>query len=348
MSTDSAMPDQHPGTATGAPERAAGAEPEAVFLRVRTEVLRVMVGREEPLEQLLIAVLCRGHALLEDVPGVGKTVLARAFAAALGCEFRRIQFTPDVLPSDITGSSIYNQRTADFEFRPGPLATQVLLADEINRATPRAQSALLEAMEERQVTVDGQTRPLPQPFLVLATQNPIELEGTFPLPEAQLDRFLVRVPLGYPTLDEEHMILQRFEHDDPLARVRPVTTPAEIVALGERRGEVLVGGDVRGYLLELVRGTRTDSRVALGASPRGALALHRAVQARALLHGRSFALPDDVKALAVPVLAHRILLTAQARLRGETPEGVVAAMLETTPVPVETELVEELGGADVG
>jgi MoxR-like ATPase len=303
--------------------------------RVRTAVASVVVGGDEALEHLLIALLCHSHALVEDVPGVGKTLLARSLAAVLGCSFRRIQFTPDVLPSDITGSSVYNQRTTQFEFRPGPVFTQVLLADEINRATPRAQSALLEAMEERQVTVDGETTALPEPFIVLATQNPIELEGTFPLPEAQLDRFLIRVALGYPSVEEEHAILQRFEDDDPFDRLAPVMTADEAVRLQGQRGHVTVSEPVRSYLIDLVRSTRRDERVALGVSPRGALSLHRAVQARALLQGRSFALPDDVKALAVPVLAHRLTLTAQARLRGDSAGSVLAALLDTTPVPVE-------------
>jgi MoxR-like ATPase len=303
--------------------------------RIRAAVAEVVVGKEDAVEQLLVAVLCRGHALLEDVPGVGKTLLARSLAATMGATFRRIQFTPDVLPSDVTGSSVFDQRTATFEFRPGPVFTQILLADEINRATPRAQSALLEAMEERQVTIDGESLPLPEPFLVLATQNPVELEGTFPLPEAQLDRFLVRVTLGYPSLAEEDSILRRFEHDDPFSRLRAVVTPEDVVTLQRRRGEIAVSDPVRAYLLEVVRATRTDARVALGASPRAALALNRASQARALLQGRSFVLPDDVKALAEPVLAHRLLLTAQARLRGDTPDSVIAAVLDAVAVPVE-------------
>jgi MoxR-like ATPase len=305
--------------------------------RIRAAVAAVVVGKEEAVEQLLVALLCRGHALLEDVPGVGKTLLARSLAATMACSFRRIQFTPDVLPTDVTGSSVFDQRTANFEFRPGPVFTQILLADEINRATPRAQSALLEAMEERQVTVDGETMPLPRPFLVLATQNPVELEGTFPLPEAQLDRFLVRVTLGYPSVEEEDAILRRFERDDPFARLEAVVTPEDVVVLQDRRGQIEVSDPVRSYLLEVVRATRTDTRVALGASPRAALALHRATQARALLQGRPYVLPDDVKALARPVLAHRLLLTAQARLRGDTPEGVIAAVVDSVPVPVEDE-----------
>jgi len=295
----------------------------------------VVVGHGEALEQLLVALLCQSHALVEDVPGVGKTLLARSLAAAMGCSFRRIQFTPDVLPSDITGSSVYNQHTTDFEFRPGPVFTQVLLADEINRATPRTQSALLEAMEEHQVTVDGQTTVLPEPFFVLATQNPIELEGTFPLPEAQLDRFLIRVTLGYPSVDDEHAILLRFEDDDPFSRLSPVITADEVIRLQHQRGRVTVSTAVRGYLVDLVRATRQDERVALGVSPRGALSLHRAIQARALLKDRTFTIPDDVKALAVPVLAHRLIVTAQARLRGDSAGTVLSRILDAMPVPVE-------------
>jgi MoxR-like ATPase len=305
---------------------------------IRSAVGSVVVGKEGVVDKLLVAVLCRGHALLEDVPGVGKTLLARSLATATGCAFHRIQFTPDVLPSDVTGSSVFNQRNADFEFRPGPIFTQILLADEINRATPRAQSALLEAMEERQVTVDGQTTTLPEPFLVMATQNPVELEGTFPLPEAQLDRFLLRIAPGYPTRAEEDLMLRRFEHDDPFTRLTAVAGPGDIVALQQGRARIKVGDAVRAYLLDVVRATRDDERVVLGGSPRAALSLHRAVQARSLIEGRSFAVPDDVKALAADVLAHRLVLHAAARLRAQTAEGVVASVLETVPVPVEDEL----------
>ena len=319
-------------------EVAPDASASAPLDRLRAAVATVVVGNDEALEHLLVALLCRSHALIEDVPGVGKTLLARSLAAVVGCTFRRIQFTPDVLPSDVTGSSVFNQRTAEFEFRPGPVFTQVLLADEINRATPRAQSALLEAMEERQVTVDGRTMPLPVPFLVLATQNPVELEGTFPLPEAQLDRFLIRVTLGYPTIEDEHAILQRFEDDDPFTRLAPVMTAEDILQLQRRRGQVTVGDAVRGYLVDLVRRTRADERLALGASPRAALSLHRAVQSRALLQGRSFAVPDDVKALAVPVLSHRLVPTAQARMRGDSASTVLLRLLDTLPVPVEPDV----------
>jgi MoxR-like ATPase len=307
---------------------------------MRQAIGTVVVGKRETVDQLLVAVLCRGHVLIEDVPGVGKTLLARSLASTMGCSFRRVQFTPDVLPSDVTGSSVFDQRTSEFTFRAGPIFTQVLLADEINRATPRAQSALLEAMEERQVTVDGETMSLPEPFLVLATQNPIELEGTFPLPEAQLDRFLLRVHPGYPSVEEEDAMLRRFENDDPLSRLVAEVSAAEIVAMQEERGAVHVSDEVRGYLLQVVRATRGDERVALGASPRAALALHRAIQAQALLAGRAFAVPDDVKALAPAVLAHRLILSTEARLRGHTAEAVVTAVLEQIPVPVEDEVLD--------
>ncbi len=311
-----------------------------VLSRMRQAIGTVVVGKRETVDQLLVAVLCRGHVLIEDVPGVGKTLLARSLAATMGCSFRRVQFTPDVLPSDVTGSSVYDQRTSEFSFRAGPIFTQVLLADEINRATPRAQSALLEAMEERQVTVDGQTMSLPEPFLVLATQNPVELEGTFPLPEAQLDRFLLRVHPGYPSVEEEDAMLRRFENDDPLPRLAAQVSAADIVAMQEERGAVHVSDEVRAYLLQVVRATRGDERVALGASPRAALALHRAIQAVALLAGRTFAVPDDVKILAPAVLSHRLILNTEARLRGHTAEVVVAAVLDQVPVPVEDEVLD--------
>jgi MoxR-like ATPase len=307
--------------------------------RIRAAVAEVVVGKQDVLDQLLVAVLCRGHVLVEDVPGVGKTLLARSLATALGCTFTRVQFTPDVLPSDVTGSSVFNQQSTEFEFRPGPIFTQVLLADEINRATPRAQSSLLEAMQERQVTMDGHTRALPEPFFVLATQNPVELEGTFPLPEAQLDRFLLRVRPGYPTEAEEDAMLLRFERDDPLTRLQAVANAGQVLELQQQREAIKVGDAVRSYLLEIVRATRANDQVALGASPRASLALLHATQAHAMLAGRDYALPDDVKALAGPVLAHRLVLTAEARLRGQGPESLIATLLETIAVPVEDELV---------
>lgn len=310
----------------------------ATMAAIRAAVGAVVVGKDAVVERLLVAVLSRGHALLEDVPGVGKTLLARSLARATGCTFHRIQFTPDVMPSDVTGSSVFNQRTADFEFRPGPIFTQILLADEINRATPRAQSALLEAMEERQVTVDGRTLALPEPFLVLATQNPVEMEGTFPLPEAQLDRFALRIAPGYPSREEEDLMLRRFEHEDPFAQLVAVTSAEDLLAAQLQRAKVRVADPVRAYLLDVVRATREDERAALGASPRAALALHRAIQARALIQARAYATPDDVKVLAPDVLAHRLMLHPSARLHGDTAATIVAAALDTVPVPVEDEV----------
>ncbi|HEX5503283.1 MAG TPA: AAA family ATPase, partial [Thermomicrobiales bacterium] len=287
------------------------------------------------IEQTLVALLCEGHLLLEDVPGVGKTTLARALARSLGGEFRRIQFTPDLLPSDIGGITYFNQRRGEFEFRPGPVFANVVLADEINRATPRTQSALLEAMEERTVTVEGETMPLPRPFLVLATENPIELEGTFPLPEAQLDRFLLRLAIGYPDEDEEDSLLVRFAGPHPLLDLTPVVAPDDLAGLIRAAREVHLGDELRRYLTRLVRATRTHDAVELGASPRGTLALGRASQALAALRGREYVLPDDIKALAGPVLAHRLILSPEARLRGRTAPQLLAEIVAGVPVPVE-------------
>jgi len=302
--------------------------------RILANVQRVIVGKADVVELALVAMLCEGHVLIEDVPGIGKTTLARALAASLGCSFRRIQFTPDLLPSDVTGISYFNQKRQEFEFRPGPVMAQVVLADEINRATPRTQSALLEAMQERQVTIDGETHPLPRPFLVLATQNPIELEGTFPLPEAQVDRFLIRIRLGYPSEQEENDLLLRFERHDPLPDLAPVATPETILQAQEAVRQVSVEPSVRQYLVRVVRATRSHGAVELGASPRGALALYRACQALAAIRGRDFVLPDDVKELAPVVLTHRILISPQARLRGRRPEEVVQEIVDTVPAPV--------------
>ncbi|MCI0397715.1 MAG: MoxR family ATPase [Chloroflexi bacterium] len=302
---------------------------------VRENVGRVIVGKGEAINLLLVALFCQGHVLLEDVPGIGKTTLAKTLARSLGCTFQRIQFTPDLLPSDITGVSIFNQKTDAFEYRPGPIVAQIILADEINRAGPRTQSALLEAMQERQVTVDGVTRPLPHPFLVLATQNPIELEGTFPLPEAQVDRFLIRVGLGYPDYEEERQILHRFRADDPLARIEPVATAAEIAAVSEICRQVYLHQVLEDYLLDIARASRSDGAITLGISPRGSLALYHTSQALAALDGRDYVIPDDVKRLAIPVLAHRLVLSPEARLRGRSAQEVLGKLIEQIPVPVE-------------
>jgi MoxR-like ATPase len=303
--------------------------------RIAVNVARVIVGKDEVIELCLVALLCEGHVLLEDVPGIGKTTLAKALARSIGCTFKRIQFTPDLLPSDVTGILYFNQKTHEFEFRPGPIMSQVVLADEINRATPRTQSALLEAMQERQVTVDVDTMALPRPFLVLATQNPIELEGTFPLPEAQVDRFLMRVALGYPSEADENAILLRYEREDPLETLEPVIQADDLMALQEQVRTVLVEESVRKYLVKVVRATREHDAVELGVSPRGSLALYRTSQALAAVRGRGFVIPDDVKYLAPPVLTHRIIISPQTRLRGRRPEEVMAQVVETVPVPVE-------------
>lgn len=307
-----------------------------VAARVRENVQKVIVGKSEVIDLALVAVLCEGHILIEDVPGIGKTTLGRSLAASLGCTFRRIQFTPDLLPSDVTGINFFNQKTQTFEFRPGPVMTQVVLADEINRATPRTQSSLLEAMQERQITVDGETYALPRPFLVIATQNPIELEGTFPLPEAQVDRFLIKLPLGYPSEEEEHKMLLRFERDDPLETLEAVTTPDELLALQEQVRKVRVEESVRGYIVDIVRATRDHKDIQLGASPRGTLALYKCAQALAAIRGREYVLPDDVKLLAPYVLTHRILIGATTRLRGRSLSDVLIDVIETAPVPVES------------
>ncbi len=311
------------------------AKVQRIARAVRENVARVIVGKDEVVELLLVALFCEGHVLLEDVPGIGKTTLAKTLARSLGCTFQRIQFTPDLLPSDITGVSVFNQKTGEFEYRPGPVMAQIVLADEINRAGPRTQSALLEAMEERQVTVDGVTRPLPRPFLVLATQNPVELEGTFPLPEAQVDRFLMRVAIGYPDREEERTILRRFRADEPLSRIEPVVTAEEIRQAGAICRQVYVHPALEDYMLDLVRASRSDPAITLGVSPRGSLALHRTSQALAAIRGRSYVIPDDVKHLAIPVLAHRLILSSDARLRGRSAVEVLRELLERVAVPVE-------------
>jgi MoxR-like ATPase len=303
--------------------------------RVRENIQKVIVGKDEVINLTLVAVLCEGHVLLEDVPGTGKTTLARALAVSLGCSFRRVQFTPDLLPSDVTGLSWFNQKQQEFEFRPGPVMSQVLLADEINRATPRTQSSLLEAMQERQVTIDGVSHALPRPFLVLATQNPVELEGTFPLPEAQIDRFLLRVAIGYPTQAEENTILDRFRLSDPLPELQPVTNAEEIQAMQLERRQVRVEDSLRDYIVRIGRTTRQNGDIELGASPRATLALYQAAQAWAAIHGREYILPDDVKHLAPSVLCHRMMIAPQAQLRGRKVEDLIADIVSSVPVPVE-------------
>ena len=315
-------------------------QPEIAILqqtatRIREQIARVIVGKDRTVDLLLAALFCDGHVLLEDVPGVGKTMMAKSLARSLGCTFNRIQFTPDLLPSDITGVNVFNQQRDEFEYRPGPVMAQIVLADEINRAGPRTQSALLEAMEERQVTVDGETRRLPYPFLVMATQNPIELEGTFPLPEAQVDRFLMRVGVGYPQREEERQILHRFRTDNPLDRVEPLADAEDLRKAHAICRTVYVHAVVEDYILDLVLATREHADVELGASPRGSLALYRTGQALAAMRGRSYVIPDDVQELAQPVLGHRIILRADARLRRRTVTQVLEEIMDHTPAPVE-------------
>ncbi len=301
--------------------------------RVVENIEKVIIGKRQTVELALVGLLSQGHLLIEDVPGVGKTMLARSLARSLGCQFSRIQFTPDMLPSDVTGVSIFNQVTREFEFRAGPIMAQVVLADEINRATPKTQAALLEAMEERQVTVDGVTRTLPRPFMVLATQNPIEYEGTFPLPEAQLDRFLVRVRLGYPSNEDEIKILDNQQFRHPFEELSQVVSVDELTGAQEAIKEVFVSPDLKRYIMEIVEQTRKHPEVYLGASPRGSLALYRSSQARAAMDGREFILPDDIKALAVPTLSHRVILGPGARLRDINAEQIVNEILQSVTVP---------------
>ena len=303
--------------------------------RIRENVARVIVGKEDTVELLLVALIAGGHVLLEDVPGTGKTLLAKTLARSLDCSFKRIQFTPDLLPSDVSGINFYSQKTGEFEFRAGPLFAHIVLADEINRATPRTQSSLLEAMEERQVSVDGETRPLPEPFLVIATQNPVENQGTFPLPEAQLDRFLLKLSMGYPSTEEGVELLRRFKERNPLAEVVPVAGREQLLAACEAYSRVRVNDDLLRYVVEIAEKTRTHPELALGASPRGTQALLRSVQALAAIRGRDYVLPDDIKRLAVPVLAHR--LVPRNRMRGASggPEQILERILADTAVPAE-------------
>lgn len=304
--------------------------------RVHRSVERVIVGKSAEIELMLVAMLCEGHVLLEDVPGIGKTTLAKALARSLGCTFQRIQFTPDLLPSDITGTSIYNQQTGQFEMRRGPIFSQIVLTDEINRAGPRTQSALLEAMEERQVTIDVDTVPLPRPFMVLATQNPVELEGTFPLPEAQLDRFLIKLQLGYPGEDDERTILHRFKEESPMLSLEPAASAEEIMQAQRAIRKVFVSPAIETYLLQIIRSTREHETIELGASPRASLALYRASQALAALSSRGYVLPDDVKRMSGPVISHRLMLSTRTRLRGRNSNAILQEVVDAVPVPVES------------
>ena len=306
---------------------------QAVGQKIVDNVEQVIVGKHEAVQSTVIALLCEGHLLIEDVPGTGKTMLAKSVAKSLGCKFRRIQFTPDMLPSDVTGISVFNQKTREFEFRPGPVMAQIVLTDEINRATPKTQSALLEAMEERQLTVDGVTYPLERPFLVLATQNPIEYEGTFPLPEAQLDRFMLRIHLGYPSSQDEITMLDSQQFTHPVTRIEQVVPTEELMAAQEQIKSIHISDLIKEYIVSLVNVTRKHSDVYLGASPRGSLALYKTGQARAAILGRDYVIPDDIKALAVETLAHRLIISPSARIKNVDPRAVIQEILDSTPVP---------------
>jgi MoxR-like ATPase len=307
--------------------------PQLIAERILANVERVIIGKRAEAQLALITLLCRGHLLIEDVPGVGKTMLARALAVSTGCSFQRIQFTPDLLPTDVTGVSVYNPATTTFEFRPGPILAQIVLTDEINRATPKTQSSLLEAMEERQVTVDGVTHPLPAPFMVMATQNPIEYEGTFPLPEAQLDRFLMRIHLGYPSPTDEVLIMDAQQRAHPIEALAQVTNASEVLDLQRSIGEIYVDPLIKQYVVSLANATREHEAAYLGASPRGSLALMRATQAYSMLDGRDFVQPDDVKLLAYAALGHRVIVSPAARVRNITAAEIVDDCLHRTPVP---------------
>ena len=305
--------------------------------KVKENVEKVIIGKGDVVELVILALLCEGHVLIEDIPGVGKTVLAKSIARSLGCSFHRIQCTPDLLPSDITGTYIFNQKTSDFEFRPGPIMAQIVLTDEINRTTPRTQSALLEAMQERQVTAEGETKMLPRPFMVLATQNPIEQEGTFPLPEAQLDRFLIKIKIGYPSAEDDKKLLARFRQDDPLEDLKPVVSAEELMQMQAACRDVHVAADVEDYIIRLVHATRKHPSLQLGASPRAMLALYHTSQVMAALRGRSFVIPDDVKYLTVCTLSHRIIPKAESSLRCNSAEQALTEIIDSVSVPVENE-----------
>jgi MoxR-like ATPase len=306
---------------------------QTIAEKISDNVEQVIIGKHQAVRLTVIALLCEGHILIEDVPGTGKTMLAKSVSRSLGCVFRRIQFTPDMLPSDVTGVSVFNQKTREFEFRPGPVMAQVVLTDEINRATPKTQSALLEAMEERQLTVDGVTYPMDSPFLVLATQNPIEYEGTFPLPEAQLDRFMMRIDLGYPNTSDEIVMLESQQHAHPITGIGQVVSAEELVEAQARIRHVYIDDLVKEYIVKLVKATRKHPDVYLGSSPRGSIALYRTGQAQAAMQGRDFVTPDDIKALAMVTLAHRLIISPSARIKNVDPRAVIQEILDSTPVP---------------
>jgi MoxR-like ATPase len=309
------------------------AEPTKLAETLVENISSVIVGKKKAIELALVSLFSRGHILIEDVPGVGKTMLARSIAVTTGCEFRRLQFTPDLLPSDVTGASIFNQKSENFEFRPGPIMAQIVLADEVNRATPKTQSALLEAMGERQVSVEGITHFLPEPFMVMATQNPIEYEGTFPLPEAQLDRFFMRISLGYPTPEEEVAIMDRREASDPIESLQPACSPSDILDIQKQADAIYINELVKEYIVDLANATREHKEAALGVSPRASLNLMKGAKAMAMLRGRDYVVPDDVKAIAEGVMAHRVLLSPSARMRGVTQQAIVSEILNAVPVP---------------
>ena len=302
--------------------------------KIIANIEQVVVGKRQEIELSLVALLAGGHVLLEDVPGVGKTMMVKALAKSIGARFKRIQFTPDLLPSDVTGVSIYNQKTQEFEFKEGPIMANIVLADEINRTSPKTQSSLLEALEEGNVTIDGETHLLDQPFFVMATQNPIEYAGTFPLPEAQLDRFHVKIRLGYPQFDEELEVLNRLENQHPIEQLEPVIDTAELLTLKEQVSAIFADQDVKSYLIRIVHETRDNPYIELGVSPRGSIALMKAAKALALVNGREYVLPDDIKRLAVPVLAHRMILSTQARMSNQTAENIIEQILDRVDVPI--------------
>ena len=316
-------------------------EIQSLSEKIKLNVQKVIVGKSEVIDHLMIALIVSGHILLEDVPGTGKTLLAKSVARSLNVEFKRIQFTPDLLPTDISGLNYYNQKAEEFVFRPGPIFSNILLADEINRATPRTQSSLLECMEEYQVTIDGETRPLDRPFLVIATQNPVETQGTFPLPEAQLDRFLLKMKMGYPSTEEGMEVLKRFKENQPLEEIEPVATKEEILEAQRNYSNTYVSDDILQYIMDIVERTRKHSDVVLGVSPRGSQALLKCVQAHAILKGRSYVTPDDVKAMVKPTLAHRIILKNTSRLKENYNEQILDQIIRDTPVPSEENLMKK-------